>query len=172
MGAWLLLPFFLIRFGLLSRLNKDAVSRAAHFAPMRGHEKAAYWIYQVSNGLILILLFFLPIRRSPVWLCAAGVGVYLAGLALLTASVAAFAAPAESGFSQGGLYRFSRNPMYAAYFVFFTGCALLTRSPALFGLVLVFQISAHWIIRAEERWCAGQFGEAYLQYMKRVRRYI
>lgn len=32
-GALLLLPFLCIRFGLLSILNADAVTRAAHFAP-------------------------------------------------------------------------------------------------------------------------------------------
>jgi len=35
-GFLLLIPFFLIRFGLLSFLNKQALPRAAHFAPMRG----------------------------------------------------------------------------------------------------------------------------------------
>ena len=54
----------------------------------------------------------------------------------------------------------------------FLGCSLLTQSRLLLGLILVFQISAHWIILAEERWCAGQFGEAYLQYKRQVRRYL
>ena len=50
--------------------------------------------------------------------------------------------------------------------------ALLTRSVLLFGLVAVFQISAHWVILAEERWCLEQFGERYRRYMGKVRRYI
>ena len=37
-GFVLLLPFLLIRFGLLVRLNREAVSRAAYFAPVRGGE--------------------------------------------------------------------------------------------------------------------------------------
>lgn len=62
--------------------------------------------------------------------------------------------------------------MYVAYFICFVGMALLTRSFPLLGLVLIFQISAHWIILAEERWCLEQFGAAYEQYRKRVRRYL
>ena len=62
--------------------------------------------------------------------------------------------------------------MYVAYFLFFTGCALLTQSPLLFAFVLVFQVAAHWIVLSEERWCIRQFGEAYRQYMKTVRRYL
>lgn len=39
MGFLLLLPFFLIRFGLLALLNQEAVRRAAYFAPIIGHGK-------------------------------------------------------------------------------------------------------------------------------------
>ena len=31
---------------------------------------------------------------------------------------------------------------------------------------MLFQISAHWIILAEERWCIQKFEEAYREYMK------
>lgn len=54
----LLLPFFLIRFGLLSYLNQNAAKRAAYFAPCQKHEQVAYWVYQVSNGAILVSLLF------------------------------------------------------------------------------------------------------------------
>lgn len=172
MGFLLLLPFFLVRFGLMSRLDRDAVKRAAHFAPMEGREKAAYWTYQISNAAIILYLLFLRVKLAPVWPFAAGAAVYLLGLVLLTVSVANFAAPSENGIHTNGLYRVSRNPMYVAYFIFFTGCALLVQSPLLFVLVLVFQVSAHWIILAEERWCAQKFGEEYLGYMEKVRRYL
>ena len=39
MGFILLIPFFLFRFGLLSILNKEAVKRAAYFAPLLNKEK-------------------------------------------------------------------------------------------------------------------------------------
>ena len=71
-----------------------------------------------------------------------------------------------------GLYRLSRNPMYLAYFILFLGCVLLTQSLVLFGLLAVFQVSAHWIILAEERWCLETFGAAYQHYARRVRRYL
>lgn len=172
MGIIWLLPFFLVRFGLLSLLNKKAVGRAAHFAPLQGKETAAYWIYQISNTAILIVICFIKIKTTPAWLFFAGLSVYSAGLAMLTVSIVNFAFPSENGINQKGIYRLSRNPMYVAYFLFFMGCAGLAQSPLLFTLVLIFQISAHWIILAEERWCSQKFGQAYLQYMKSVRRYL
>ena len=43
-GLWLLVPFLLVRFGLLAVLSREAVARAAHFAPMEGGERIAYGI--------------------------------------------------------------------------------------------------------------------------------
>ena len=90
----------------------------------------------------------------------------------LTFSVIHFSIPAGNGFRQTGVYRFSRNPMYVSYYVVFLGCALLNQSLLLLILVLIFQVSGHWLVLAEERWCLKQFGGPYRQYQKRVRRYL
>lgn len=172
MGFLLLVPFFAIRFGLLFLLDRAALTRAAYFAPLLQREKAAYLTYQISNGAIFLYMLFLRVKTAPPVLFYAGLALYAAGTGLLAASVINFASPSENGMNGNGLYRFSRNPMYTAYFIWFLGCVLLTQSLLLLGLVLVFQISAHWIIRSEERWCVERFGEAYLQYMKKVRRYF
>lgn len=172
MGFLLLLPFFVVRFGLLFLLNQEVMKRAAYFAPLLDSEKVAYWLYQSSNVAIVLCLLFLNIKLAPIWLLCTGVAVYAAGILLLIASMFSFAAPAENGINKTGLYQFSRNPMYAAYFMVFFGCVLLTQSPVLLVFVLVFQITAHWIIRSEERWCIQRFGDEYLQYMERVRRYF
>lgn len=171
-GFLLLIPFLLIRFGVLSHLDRAAVKRAAFFAPMAGKEIAAYWIYQLSNAAIFIVLFFLKVPIDFSWQFWSGTLFYLLGLVLCTASVIDFAAPSGEGLNQNGLYRFSRNPMYLSYFILFMGCALLTHSVLLGGIDIIFQLSSHWIILSEERWCIGRFGNAYRQYMKRVRRYI
>ena len=94
------------------------------------------------------------------------------GLALCAGAVVSFGRPSPGPFREDGLYRFSRNPMYVSYFVYFAGCVLLTRSRLLAALVLLFQLSEHWIILAEERWCREQFGAPYEAYRKRVRRYL
>ena len=172
MGFLLLVPFLGLRFGLLARLDRSALARAAHFPPLFRRQTAAYYAYQLSNTAILLYLLFLRVKTAPPGFFWAGAALYAAGTLLLAASVAAFAAPSENGLRQTGIYRLSRNPMYVAYFVFFVGCALLTQSLLLLGFVAVFQLMAHRMIRAEERWCAERFGDAYLQYCKQVRRYF
>jgi protein-S-isoprenylcysteine O-methyltransferase Ste14 len=171
-GFLLLLPFLLIRFGVLSALNKDGIKRAAHFAPMAGNEIAAYWIYQLSNIALFGGLCFLTVIIEFSWQFYAGLILYLSGLLLCAISVINFAYPSKDGLNYNGIYGLSRNPMYLSYFICFIGCALLTQSWILFGIVLVFQISSHWIILSEERWCVEKFGDEYKQYMRKVRRYI
>lgn len=171
-GGWLLLPFLLVRFGLPPLLDQEALRRAAHFAPRQGGERAAYAVYQGANAGIFLGLFFLRIRWSPTWLLWTGVACYLLGLGLCAASLVSFSHPDRDGLNTRGLYRFSRNPIYLAYFLCFVGMAALTQSPALLGLTAVFQCCAHWIILAEERWCAQRFGARYVAYCRRVRRYL
>lgn len=170
-GFLLLTPFILIRFGLLHMLSKEGLKRAASFAPLIGKEKIAYWFYQISNVLFFVYLFFLKVTIDSYWFYA-GLVTYGLGVLLCIASVFNFAKPAEDGINLNGLYRISRNPMYMAYFIYFLGCVLLTRSLLLLAILMVFQISSHWIILSEERWCIKKFGEEYKNYMNTVRRYV
>ena len=172
MGFLLLIPFLLIRFGLLAVLNKEALQRASHFPPRRKSEKIGYWVYQIFALAMYVFPLFLRIKFVPLALFSVGIAVYLTGEVLLTIALINFATPSTSGINKNGLYRISRNPLYVAYFVFFIGCVLITHSLLLLGIVLILQISTHWIILAEERWCVETFGDEYLNYMNSVRRYI
>ncbi|WP_294466955.1 methyltransferase [uncultured Anaerofustis sp.] len=172
MGFFLLIPFFLIRFTLLSILNKEAVKRAAYFAPLFNKEKTAYYIYQISNILIIIYLFFLKVKTTPERLFFLGIFIYALGSVLLIISVINFAYPSQNGINQNGIYKISRNPMYLSYFIFFIGCVFITQSLLLLIFVILFIITSHVIIISEERWCINEFGKEYLDYMKKVRRYF
>ena len=165
------IPLILIRYGLLRVLDRVAFKRAAHFAPLIGKEKAAFWVYQVSSAALLVYPCFLRITADPFWLYA-GLTVYGLGILFNIVSVFHYASPNENGFNVSGFYAISRNPMYVAYFIYFLGCVLMTRSWVLFIILLVFQISSHWIILSEERWCIEEFGEDYINYMRKTRRYI
>jgi protein-S-isoprenylcysteine O-methyltransferase Ste14 len=72
-----------------------------------------------------------------------------------------------------GVYRFTRNPMYVGMVVIYVGIALLIRSPwALVLLPLVVLLVDRLVIAKEERYLAGKFGQPYLAYKSKVRRWI
>ena len=165
------IPIIIIRYALLSMLNKEALTRAAYFAPLVGRERIAYWVYQATTLLILVDLILLKIRIDSDWFYI-GVVIYGLGLVLYAISMVDYARPKTNGINVNGLYRISRNPMYGAYSICFLGCVLISSSWRLFILLIIFQISSHWIILSEERWCIKKFGEDYMRYMNKVRRYI
>jgi protein-S-isoprenylcysteine O-methyltransferase Ste14 len=51
-----------------------------------------------------------------------------------------------------GKQNVSRNPMYVAFFLWFLAGCLLTRSWRLLAILIIFQVSVHFMILAEERW--------------------
>lgn len=170
-GLLLLIPLIMVRYGLLWLLSKEALKRAAFFPPLTGKEKVAFWFYQIATISILISMCFLRMSIDSVWFYP-GLVVYGIGLLFCIVSESNFAKPTQGGINLKGLYRVSRNPMYVAYFIYFLGCVLLTQSFLLLMLVMVLQVSTHWIILSEERWCLKEFGQEYMNYMGQVRRYI
>ncbi len=166
----LLLPVILIRYLLLGLFNRESLKRAAFFPERLGFEKAAYWLYQLSTALLFLYPIFLRVAADQPFFHI-GLSVYSTGLAACAVSMHNFAR-SGNGLTTKGLYRLSRNPMYIGYFLCFFGVVLITRSPVLLAALIVFQASAHWIIRSEERWCVRVFGDEYVSYMKKVRRYF
>lgn len=171
MNAFILLPIIVLRYLVLGLLNKASLKRAAFFPARIGREKVAYWLYQLSGFALLIYAFFIEIKPA-VPSFYAGAVMYLFGAIIYVFAIYGYVRSSDSGMSSKGIYRWSRNPMYAGYFFFFFGVGVMTLSYIWLVLLFVFQISAHWIILSEERWCIQQFGEEYIAYMKKVHRYL
>jgi protein-S-isoprenylcysteine O-methyltransferase Ste14 len=73
----------------------------------------------------------------------------------------------------GGLFRWSRNPMYAGFLLILAGTAILLGAATPFLLVILFALVAdRWYIAFEERALASKFGEEYAAYKRRTRRWI
>ncbi|MDH6363756.1 protein-S-isoprenylcysteine O-methyltransferase Ste14 [Enterococcus sp. PF1-24] len=161
-GILLMIPLFVIRFTLLSLVNQAAVKRAAFFPPTEGNEKIAHIFYQLSNIFLILYPVLLKVEWQLPLVIIAGF-IYLIGILLLVMSTLAFAKPAASGINTQGIYKISRNPMYLAYFSYFLGCVLLTKSVVLLVALVIFQLTTHWLILSEERWCIAEFGEEYLK---------
>ena len=73
----------------------------------------------------------------------------------------------------GGPYRFTRNPMYVGFILMYAGIsALLNALPPVLLLTIVQQLMRRGVIEREERYLERKFGDEYLQYKERVRRWI
>jgi protein-S-isoprenylcysteine O-methyltransferase Ste14 len=73
----------------------------------------------------------------------------------------------------GGPYRFTRNPLYLSLTLIYGGITALANAlPAALLLPVVLQVMRRGVIEREERYLEGKFGDEYLNYKARVRRWI
>jgi protein-S-isoprenylcysteine O-methyltransferase Ste14 len=72
-----------------------------------------------------------------------------------------------------GPYRFSRNPIYLAFFALHLGLAIWANSLWLMAtLIATVAIIAVVVVPREERYLTGRFGAEYLEYKASVRRWL
>lgn len=72
-----------------------------------------------------------------------------------------------------GLFRWSRNPMYAGFLLLLAGTAILLGAATPFLAVILFAaIADRWYIAFEERALAAKFGDEYAAYKRTTRRWI
>ncbi len=72
-----------------------------------------------------------------------------------------------------GPFRFSRNPMYLAMAIFFAGLAIsIDGLLIIVFLPMLLGILSFGVISREERYLEEKFGQEYLRYNARVRRWL
>lgn len=72
-----------------------------------------------------------------------------------------------------GPYQFTRNPMYVAMAFIYLGIGtLVSWGWSIVLLPVVLAVVYLYVIRREERYLSTKFGQEYLEYKKRVRRWI
>ncbi len=74
---------------------------------------------------------------------------------------------------QSGPYQWSRNPIYLGFSLLHLGIALWANSAwLLLTLAATLVLMTYGVILREERYLAARFGEEYLSYKARVRRWL
>ena len=73
---------------------------------------------------------------------------------------------------ESGIYRWMRNPMYLGHIVYMAGVAVLFQS--WFGAAIAAVRAAwfHFRVRRDERGLAERFGQPYVAYTRRVKRWL
>jgi protein-S-isoprenylcysteine O-methyltransferase Ste14 len=112
---------------------------------------------------------------------AVGGSLALIGFALMGLSVREFrragtsVIPGEPStvLLESGPYRFTRNPIYIGFVIFYFGLAvMLTSAWMLLLLIPVLIILQRGVVEREEAYLQAKFGEAYRKYQARVPRWL
>jgi protein-S-isoprenylcysteine O-methyltransferase Ste14 len=139
------------------------------------------WALAFAAGLGLDWLYplpFVPASIPGIW---TGCAVFATGFALAIWAIATFrkaGTPVETykptaSIVAAGPYRFMRNPIYVGMFLGQTGLAIGFDSLwLLVTLVLFYLVIRYGVVAREEAYLERTFGEAYLAYKARVRRWL
>ena len=140
-------------------------------------------VYVLVLAVGLALHFVFPVNYMPLGWVQLAVGLPVAaiagGLAIWAYRTMSSAATTFSVYESTtkivdeGPYRFSRNPAYLALTILYTGIALAVNALWILALAPVtVAIISLIVIKREERYLERKFGDEYLRYKARVRRWI
>lgn len=172
-NGWLFMIIFPLQWLAVVVLPGRFVARTGHPADLRQGPGA-----KIMGELTQLLWFgatlysiFLPLRAETLWFYG-GLTIFAGGLAILVfATLSVARAEAGKPFT-GGIYRFSRHPMYLSMIFVYTAVSAAAAS-WLFALITIvtFFLQRSQAIR-EENYCLNKFGQAYRQYLARTPRWI
>ncbi len=116
----------------------------------------------------------------PLWLSVAGAVIGTAGMVFFLLAVVAMRDNWRAGIDAAqktelvtrGIYRISRNPAFVGFDLFYIGLAAMFPNPVLVALTLAGIVLFHLQILQEERHAPEAFGQAYIDYRRKTRRYL
>ena len=118
-----------------------------------------------------IYSIFLPLQLGAVWFYI-GLGVFLLGLIILTTATLNFVTAPHDEPITGGLYRYSRHPMYIASFLIYLSVGIASASWLFFLLTIATVVLIRLEAILEETYCLERYSNAYREYMNRTPRWI
>ena len=168
-GFLLILPMLVLRYGIPASIRKESLAELNYFPPVQGIEKMALKIYMISNTFLVFSPLLAEIQPR-VKTATSGWIIYITGIGFLLSSLVQYCK--EPGFKNKGLFRYSRNPICLGYFLIYIGTSLLIGSWFHLGLAAIYQITVHYLILSEERWCLMNYGAEYQSYLAATPRYL
>ncbi len=172
LGGWLLTVIYLVinmglpltKAGALKKLLTSSKKHSTFIEKLLDTSSQLSWF-----GTIFLPILF-PIKiNSNIFII--GIIVFMVGIILTTISLHNYITTPLNEQVKKGIYKFSRNPIYASYNILGFGIALLTGSWIIFILHIIEIITCHLKVLDEEKYCINKYGNEYKAYMKKVPRY-
>lgn len=172
-NGWLFMAVFPLQWLAVVVLPGRFAARTGHPADLRRGRGAKLlgWLTQLLWIGATLYAIFLPLRPGTPWFIA-GLTIFAVGLTLLVAATLGVARAEAGEPFTGGIYRFSRHPMYLSMFFVYAAVSVAAASwPFTLVTLITIVLQRHQAIQ-EERYCQEKFGQAYRLYMARTPRWI
>ncbi len=172
-NAWLFMIVFPLQWLTVLAAPKSLAGRTGHPADLRMDRKGK--VMSRLSGITWIgatlYSIFLPLRTRTAWLVI-GLGAFIAAAIVLILATWSIARTAANAPFTGGIYRFSRHPMYLSMILVYAAVTVAASS-WLFLLITIFTffLQRFQAIR-EEEYCRAKFGDVYRAYMDKTPRWL
>jgi protein-S-isoprenylcysteine O-methyltransferase Ste14 len=132
------------------------------------------WLFFIAKTTNLLTMHY--DSQTTQWigsaLYAVGLLIVILGFFGLGSSVSVGLPEEKTVLKTGGIYQFSRNPMYLGGFVMCAGSCFYSVHIINFILFAITFSIHHTIVLKEEQFLEKRFGNSWLGYMKKIRRYF
>ena len=131
----------------------------------------------ISNFLVVTMFFsffysiFVPFKLGTIWFYI-GLLFYIGSSVLIIVALINFATTPMDKPVTRGVYRFSRNPMFIAFFLFYFSIALACISWVYLLITILFILIMLYLSPFEEAITLGHYGKEYKEYMKKTPKWI
>lgn len=172
-NAWIFMIIYPLQWLAVVIIPKHISERTSHPAEMKKQGTGRRMVIITESTWIVATLYsiFLPLHTATA-LFYVGLGVFVIGLVILVSATLSVTRTAADEPFTGGIYRFSRHPMYLSMILVYMGVSIAAASWIFFLLTIVtYFLLRHQMIK-EEGYCCEKFGRPYSDYMGRAPRWI
>lgn len=138
-------------------------------------------IVTILTPVVEVASIFLGTTILPIWARIIGAVIAFAGVAIFICSVVTMKDSWRAGVSQtdktelvtAGIYQISRNPAFLGFDLVYIGILMMFFNWLLLGVSVLAAVMLHFqIVNVEEDFLITAFGEQYINYKKKVCRYL
>jgi protein-S-isoprenylcysteine O-methyltransferase Ste14 len=144
-------------------------------------------ILKVITWSGVLIKFASAIYPKWMWSFAVPLSIQTAGIVLATIGVVFFIVAVitmrnnwRAGFDKNqntslvskGIYNFCRNPAFVGFDLLYLGCALCFPNIAMIAIAAIAVVAFHIQILSEEKFLTEMFGQEYIDYRNKARRYL
>jgi protein-S-isoprenylcysteine O-methyltransferase Ste14 len=170
-NAWIFMVCSLILAFLAPFVAKGRERGVSFTTAFSKKQKIAHVSLHVIYFLLVIYSIFLPLKLGTLWFYV-GLPICVLGLILYKIVVLSFAITPPDRPITGGIYRYSRHPMYLVPVLVFIGVGIASASWLFLLFSVIYMILPPLFVAAEEDFCLKHYGDTYRQYMNRTPRWI
>ena len=171
LNSWIPTVFLLIIQFIFMGIYKEGGKRAVDTSWYDKKAKNYAVFNTVMQFVVIILGFFVPFKCCTFWFWI-GMVIYLIAFVCFIWSFYSYGTADIGKVITKGIYKHSRNPMYATFNLGMIGVCVATASLWLLIATLVFAWATHLVVLCEEKYCEKTYGESYLKYKQSVARYF